>query len=234
VTEPTPTEARPAFQHERPRHGLVGPFSGRQLIAIVITIALAAVAVVIVTTPLGQAGTAGPADPRPTPYVLESPPIEGLQVGDLAPELSVTRGDGSTFQLTDLDGKPVRLADLRGRVVWIDFWASWCPPCQSETPIIRQVAADYADKGLTVIGISVQETSVDDVRAYAETYGLDYTIAADLDADIFHRYRVYAIPTQFLIDPQGVIRLVMNGPVASEAEARSLIEPLLPAAQSGS
>ena len=93
--------------------------------------------------------------------------------------------DGSTYQLTDLAGKPVRLADLKGKGVWINFWASWCPPCQSETPVIRDLAEKYADRGLVVIGISVQETNAADVAEYAHRYQLGYTIAPDLSGLIF-------------------------------------------------
>ena len=111
--------------------------------------------------------------------VLIGSPTQGLRPGDLAPELAVTRPDGTTYQLTDLDGQPVRLADLRGKVVWLNFWASWCPPCQHETPILRELSERYSDRGLEVIGISVQETTAADVKAYADRYDLRYTIGFD-------------------------------------------------------
>jgi peroxiredoxin len=220
------SDERPPVAHERGRHGLIGPFTGRQLIAVLGAVIVVGVVLVAVTTPLGQVAPTGPVDPRPTPYVIASP-TEGLRPGDVAPELTAVRDDGSTFVLTDLDGAPVRLEDLRGRGVWVNFWASWCPPCQAETPILRDVAARYADAGLTVIGISVQESSVDDVRAYAQRYDLGYTVAADLDGDIFRAWKVYALPTQFFIDPDGVIREVVQGPV-DEARATELVESILP------
>ncbi len=217
---------RPTFRHERGRHGLIGPFTGRQLLVAALVIAAVAAALVVATRPLGTTATATRGDPQPTAYVIGAA-VEGLHPGEVAPELTVTRPDGSTFQLTDIGGRPVRLADLRGRGVWIDFWASWCPPCQAEMPVIRDVAATYASKGLTVIGISVQETSVDDVRAYAQKYGLGYTIAADLSADIFHKYHVYALPTQVFIGPDGVIRDVVQGPL-DEAGATAEVKSILP------
>ena len=108
------------------------------------------------------------------------------------------------------------------RPVWINFWASWCPPCQAETPTIRDTAEAYAPQGLAVVGISVQEATEDDVRAYAEKYGLGYTVAADLTGDVFRRYRVFGLPTQYFIDENGVIRSIVQGPVTPESAAANL------------
>jgi peroxiredoxin len=146
--------------------------------------------------------------------------VEGLRVGDLAPELQVAGADGGPAPLLDLSGAPVRLADLRGHPVWISFWASWCPPCQDETPVLRDTFNAYRDRGLALVAVSVQESTVDDVRAYAAKYGLDYTIAADLAGDVFRRYRIYGLPTQVFLDASGIIRAVVQGPVDTQiAEA---------------
>jgi peroxiredoxin len=147
-------------------------------------------------------------------------------VGDVAPELAGTLDDGAPFTLMDLDGRPIRLADLRGRAVWVNFWASWCPPCQAETPILREIDERFRDRGLTLIAVQVQQT-VEDGRRYADAYGLDYAIGADVSASVFRTYRVYALPTQFFIDPAGVIRAVVNGPLDLEG-AIGLVESILP------
>lgn len=231
--EPAPGE-RPEFRHEPGRHGLIGPFSGRQLALGAIIVAAVAVGLVAVNTPVTvPQPTAGPRDPAATPYLVGDAPSEGLRPGDLAPELETERADGTIFRLTTLDGDPVRLSELRGSGVWLNFWASWCPPCQAETPVLRQVYEEYRDRGLELIAISVQETSPDDVRRYADRYELPYPIAADLQADIFHLYRVYALPTQFFIGPDGVIRSVINGPLDLDA-ARAQVEAVLPASTPGS
>jgi peroxiredoxin len=219
---------RPGFTHRKERHGLVGPFSGRQLATLLIAVAVVAFGLFVATRPLGSTQPPGPNDPRATPYILGPAPSEGLRPGQLAPEFTVARGDGSTFQLTDLDGRPVRLADLRGKAVWINFWASWCPPCQSETPVLRDIAERYKDRGLVVVGVSVQETNNDDVRAYAERYQLGYTVAPDFSGDIFRLYRLYALPTQFFVGPDGGIRSVVLGAM-NETSASAQIEAILPA-----
>jgi thiol-disulfide isomerase/thioredoxin len=185
-------------------------------------VVIAAAVLALATRPLVAPGSSPPpADPRATQYVIGSAG-EGLHVGERAPELEVTGPDSSPAPLLDLDGNPVRLADLRGRPVWINFWASWCPPCQAETPTIRDVAAAYAPQGLEVVGISVQEATEADVRAYAERYGLGYTVAADLSGDVFRRYRVFGLPTQYFLDANGVIRAIVQGPVTPESAASSL------------
>ena len=214
------------------RRGAIGPFSLRQLFTVLAVIGVAALALALATRPIAAGPGGATALPVATAYVV-GPAVEGLRPGDIAPELEATRPDGTTVALTDLDGNPVRLADLRGKVVWLNFWATWCPPCQSETPVLRDVAAAYRDRGLAVVGIAVQETTVDDVRAYAERYELAYPIAFDASADIFHRYRVFALPTQFFIGPDGRILDVVNGPM-TEAGVRARMESWLPASASPS
>ena len=221
---------RPEFTHKKERHGLIGPFSGRQLAAILVTVVFAVVILVAATTPLGTVGAGpGPIDPRATAYIIDEAPAVGLKPGDLAPELSVALEDGTTYQLTDLDGNPVRLEDLRGKAVWINFFATWCPPCQSETPVMREVSERYKDRGLELVAVSVQETSTDDVQAYADKYELKYTIGFDGSGRIFRAYKVYALPTQFFIGPDGIIRDVAQGPLTVEA-ASAYIERILPPA----
>ena len=221
---------RPEFTHKKERHGLIGPFSGRQLAAIVVTVVFAVVILVAATTPLGTIGAGpGPIDPRATAYIIDEAPAVGLKPGDLAPELNLALEDGTTYQLTDLDGNPIRLEDLRGKAVWINFFATWCPPCQSETPVMREVSEKYKDRGLELVAVSVQETSPDDVQAYADKYQLKYTIGFDGSGRIFRAYKVYALPTQFFIGPDGVIRDVAQGPLTVEA-ASAYIERILPAA----
>jgi peroxiredoxin len=221
---------RPTTTHRRERRGLVGPFSGRQLLMVALAILGSALVLGAITTPLGSTGLGpGVVDPRATPFVFASPPAEGLRPGTTAPELEIALEDGSAFQLTDLDGKQIRLDDLRGKVVWLNFWASWCPPCQQETPVLRELDERYRDRGLEIVGISVQETSADDIAEYAERYDLGYTIGFDASGHVFREYKVYALPTQFFIGTDGVIQHVVNGPV-DEAGASALIESLLPVA----
>jgi cytochrome c biogenesis protein CcmG/thiol:disulfide interchange protein DsbE len=219
-------ELRPVFEHHPPKRGVVGPFSARQLVAVVLVVVIAGILLVAATTPLGSIDPTALADPQPTAYLVGSPTI-GLKPGSLAPELAGMRSDSSSWQLLDVTGRPVRLADHRGHGVWINFWASWCAPCQSETPTLRAMDQAYRSQGLDVIGISVKESTAADVSAYAQRYDLAYTIAADLIGDVKDLYGVYALPTQVFVDPNGVVRAVVNGPL-SQAQARAYIAQILP------
>jgi peroxiredoxin len=227
VSDVPVVEPRPDFTHKGERHGLIGPFSGRQLAVAAIAVVAVAIGLVIITTPLGSTNQTPPGGPRATPYILGPSPSQGLRPGDLAPELTIHLPDGSEAALTDLNGKPIRLEDLRGKAVWLNFFASWCPPCQSETPILRDIADQYRDQGVAVVGVSVQETNAADVKAYAERYLLDYTIGADLTGEIFRSYRLWGLPTSFFIGADSVIRSVVLAPLTEEG-ARTQVEAILP------
>jgi len=216
--QPEPAPAQP-FR----RRG-VGPFSLRQVTIAILVVMGTAIVLTLATVPLGSTEPGLPV-PDPSAFLIGSP-IPGLSVGDLAPELEGAGPDG-TVQLADLDGTPTRLSDLRGKAVWINFWASWCPPCQFETPTIRAMDDKYRDRGLAIVAVQVQQT-VDAGREYAQRYGLRYTIGADVTGAVFHTYHVFALPTQFFIDPNGVLRQVVNGPL-SDTRASQLIESILPA-----
>jgi len=203
----------------------IGPFSQRQVGLTFGLAIIAAALLIVITRPLGTAGPGILPDPLPTAFLIGEPE-EGLRPGDRAPEFEVVREDGTTFRLTDLAGNPIRLSDLRGKAVWLNFWATWCPPCQFETPILRESFETYRDRGLVLVAVNVQETT-DAASGYADRYDLRYPIGADVSGDIFHAYRVFALPTQFFIDPDGIIRDVVNGPLSLEAAALH-IEAILP------
>jgi peroxiredoxin len=217
---------RPAFTHRRRRAGVIGPFTGRQLALAAASVVIAVLVIVGATTPLGP-NRAGLPDPQATAVTI-GPAVPGLSIGSLAPELSRILPDGSTYQLTDVDGHPIRLADLRGKGVWLNFWASWCPPCQQETPNLRELADLYRDRGVVLVAVDVQETAAV-ARAYADRYGLRYTIGTDVAGQVFRTYRVYALPTQFFIGADGVIRSVVQGPLSRDG-AIARVEQIVPGA----
>ena len=229
---------RPGFSHKPERHGLIGPFSGRQLLIAFALVVVVGVTLIGITTPLGNtANRPGAVNPQATAYLLSSPPPVGLRVGASAPEFAVVDQDGTTYQLKDLDGNPITLASLRGKAVWVNFWTTWCPPCQSEVPILRDIAERYRSRGLELVAISVQETTPADVASYAARYQLRYTIGFDGSGKVFHAYKGFALPTQIFIDENGVIAAIVAGPL-DDAGAAAQVEAILPGqpepSQSGS
>ncbi len=175
-----------------------------------------AVVAFVATRPI-DSGRAPVAVPGASFYALGSA-TPGLQVGQPAPEL-VGQSSGA-IRLMDLDGLPIALADLRGRPVWIVFWATWCPPCQSETPDLRAAYEAHRKDGLVLIAIDLQEPA-DVVRAYVEKFGLTYRIGLDQTGAVSATYGVFGLPTHYFIDRQGVIRDRNFGPLTrDQMEAR--------------
>jgi cytochrome c biogenesis protein CcmG/thiol:disulfide interchange protein DsbE len=221
---PTPG-ARPG-RWSRP---LIGPFSLAHVVVLLVVLGTASGLLLLLTTPVANPA-ATPAPVPGTDFYRLGDATSGVGIGQAAPELTGV-SDGKQVELTDLDGRPIRLADLRGHPVWLSFWASWCPPCQSETPVVRDLYDAHRDQGLAVVAVSVQETSPADVRRYAETYGLDYTIGFDATSAVFRTYQGYGLPTHYFINRDGVVRERHYGPL-TVAEAEHILAPLL--APSGS
>lgn len=132
------------------------------------------------------------------------------------------------FTLSTFSGEPVNLAGLKGKVVLINFWASWCPPCRAEMQAMQHVYADYQDQGLVILAINT--TYQDDIlkaTQFAQSEGLTFPLLTEPDGNIARLYRVQAMPTSFFIDRQGKItRLMIGGPMP-EALIRTQVEALL-------
>lgn len=118
------------------------------------------------------------------------------------------------FTLPQLDGPPVRLADLRGRVVVLNFWASWCIPCREETPALKAFYQQYGDR-VAFYAINVAEP-VDTVRAFLAEFGATYPVLLDRDKTVYRQYRVTGYPETFWIDEQGIVRIHWRGPMTLE------------------
>jgi peroxiredoxin len=140
------------------------------------------------------------------------------EVGNLAPD----------FQLDNLDGQSVSLSDFRGKPVLVNFWATWCPPCRSEMPLIQNIFADkkWVGKGLVVLAIDIGESQAT-VREFVKKYGLTFPVLLDSTQDVFFEYRARAIPTTFFIDRQGVIREIIIGPFSSVIEIEKSLEKII-------
>jgi peroxiredoxin len=130
------------------------------------------------------------------------------------------------WQLKDPDGQPVKLSDFKGKVVILDFWATWCPPCRAEIPGFVALQKQYAAQGLTVVGVSLDTAGVSVVKSFMKNLGMNYPVVIG-DEKIAADYGgVSAIPTTFVIDRNGNIVTSHQG-YASQVVFESEIRPLL-------
>ncbi len=135
------------------------------------------------------------------------------------------------FTLDLLEGGEVTLSQLRGQVVLVNLWASWCPPCRAEMPAIQRVYETYRDQGLEVIALNTTyQDSEREATAFIQELGLTFPVALDRTGEVIRQYLLRALPTTFFVDTEGVIRKVVVGGPMSEALIRTNIESLLPEA----
>jgi thiol-disulfide isomerase/thioredoxin len=163
-------------------------------------------------------------------YALQNKMKQSALRGEVAPEISIARW---------IDQKPVKLADLRGQVVLLDFWATWCAPCQAAFPFLKEWYEKYKDRGLVIIGLTRyygtaegREMQPDEEFAFLEKFkrehALPYGFAVAEGSENHGKYAVTGIPTAVLIDRQGKVRLVSTGTGAgSETQIAAAIEKLL-------
>ena len=129
-----------------------------------------------------------------------------------------------TFQ--KLDGTPMRLSDLRGAVVLINLWGTWCGPCLQEIPHLVRLAHQLKTKGLEVIGIALDSGSPNDIQAFMAEHGMDYAIWMGDLAMVKKTFHVMGFPTSLLIDREGLIYKRYFGPQTEEVFTHD-VEPLL-------
>jgi cytochrome c biogenesis protein CcmG/thiol:disulfide interchange protein DsbE len=136
-----------------------------------------------------------------------------------------------SFTLPDLNGNKVSLSDFKGKVVILDFWATWCPPCVKEIPHFIELYNEYKNQGLTIVGISVDRQGVGIVKAFNKKYKINYPILM-ADSQVAHAYgNIRSIPTAFVIDPSGKIRYMYIG-YRDKAVFEADIKALLPGVNS--
>lgn len=196
--------------------GRAVPISARALLLVLA--AIGATIVLVAPIDLSVADRPGTATAIADGFVpLGEASGAGLAAAAPAPEL-VGAGEPP---LLDLDGREVRLLDFRGRPVWIVFWATWCPPCREEMPALSAAAEAYADQGLTMLAINVEEPPAV-AEAYVTELGLDMTVLSDPRGRSMRQWGVFGLPTHYLVGPDGTIAWRSFGPLSSaEIERRA-------------
>lgn len=128
----------------------------------------------------------------------------------------------------EMGGKTeIHLSDLRGKVVVINFWASWCKPCEQEATELQQAWTEYEPTGEVVfLGVDYVDTETD-ARVYLKKFGITYPNGPDLATTISQYFRIKGVPETYFVDKEGVLRYVQVGPFVSIEQIRAQIDPLL-------
>lgn len=120
------------------------------------------------------------------------------------------------------------LSDLRGKVVVVNLWASWCPPCRAEMPALERVYQAVRGEGVEILAVNTTyQDSLSEAAAFSERYGLSFPILIDASGVVARQYQLTALPSTFFIDTEGVIRKVVIGGPLSEATIRTAVAEIL-------
>jgi thiol-disulfide isomerase/thioredoxin len=130
----------------------------------------------------------------------QAAPVDLLRAGAPAP----------VFQLNSSDGKPRSLADFKGQVVLVNFWASWCGPCRKEMPILEQLNKQYKAKGVALLGVNVEPNSADAIN-WLKVTPVSFPILFDVDSKVSKLYQVQGMPNTVILDRKGNVRYVHRG-----------------------
>ena len=208
--EMTPEERDDNASGEAPpqgrRSGL--PFGRRTLILVAVAVPVLAFLAILAWA----SATSGPAR-------------GGLAVNDDITEINVDSQSAPGFTLPVIGGGEVDTAALRGKVVMVDFWASWCPPCREEAPVLAQVYREYRDRGVEFVGINLWDNA-GDAEVFLIQEGHEYPNGVDEGGKIAISYGVRGIPEKFFIDADGNIVRKFSGPMDAD-RLRLILEAML-------
>src|SRR5574337_537141 len=127
-----------------------------------------------------------------------------LWAADVRPDTGHLAPD---FTLKTLEGSSVRLSEFRGRkVVLINFWATWCPPCRLEMPTMQQIYSEYKDKGFEILAVNIESDATQEITDFVKELRLTFPILLDPNMKITRKFRVIGLPVSVLIDRQGIVR----------------------------
>lgn len=139
-----------------------------------------------------------------------------VRIGDEAPN----------FVLRDLDGNEVELAEYRGQGVFLNFWGTYCPPCEKEMPYMENQYAIYRDKGVEILAVNVGEPELT-VSRFVQRHDLSFPILMDNDRQVLDRYGVIPLPTTFLVNPDGIVTDIITGGM-TESNIAEYMESIKP------
>jgi cytochrome c biogenesis protein CcmG, thiol:disulfide interchange protein DsbE len=146
-----------------------------------------------------------------------------VQIGETTPDFTLKLFDGYRY----LDKNEIALSDLRGKVVVINFWASWCIPCADEAPILEAAWKSYQPAGQVVfLGVDYIDTPTE-ALAYLEKFNISYATGPDLETLISPMFRITGVPETYVIDQSGKLAYAWVSPFESEAQIHAIVDPLI-------
>ena len=155
--------------------------------------------------------------------------LAGCSSGSTSDGGSETEMLAPDFQLPSLDGQTINLSDFRGKPVLLNFWATWCGPCELEMPFLQEIYEDeeWSEKGLVMLAVDIGEPPAR-VKDFMERLGLSFTVLLDIDQDVALKYNIRAIPTTFFIDKDGIIQETKIGAFTGKAEIEERLGSIVP------
>jgi peroxiredoxin len=162
--------------------------------------------------------------------IAMGPGLPGNTSGDPTSPLNsdnIINSRAPDFTLKDLNSNSIVLSAFKGKVVLLNFWATWCPPCRAEMPALNKLYQQLKPRGLVVVAVST-DRSISDIKGFLEKHKFDFPILFDEDRTAARLYRVFSMPTTFLIDRNGTIVEKFYGEYDwTEPETKGKIEKLL-------
>ncbi len=129
----------------------------------------------------------------------------GLGLTGMGSRPPLIGGPAPDFTLNDLEGHPVSLSDYRGKVVLLNFWATWCEPCKKEMPEMQAAYERYKDRGFVILAVNFGDR-LEEADKFVKHMGLTFPVLLDRKVKVAARYGVVSLPVSFFIDPKGIIR----------------------------
>jgi thiol-disulfide isomerase/thioredoxin len=185
----------------------------RLAIAVLLLAGLAAVALLT-----QRGGGSGPNDGDVIAPSVQRTATDEVGLGAIGDRAPIVHEPAPDFVLRDLDGRAVKLSDLRGKVVWVNFWASWCVPCKRELPDIQKLYDEKRDAGLMVLEVNYQEDA-DTARGFFEARSLSLPLLLDNSGSVYEEYRLQGLPDSFFVDREGNLAAMQIG-FLTEAKMR--------------
>lgn len=154
--------------------------------------------------------------------------ITSINPTPFSSEQTNTRGliDAPDFTLTNMEGEAFSISDHKGKVIVLNIWATWCPPCREEIPDFIEMQNEMKDDGVLFVGVSVDETGWDVVRPFAEEFQINYPLVVD-DGTVYAKYGpLSGLPTSFIINKQGQVEHVAPGMI-TKAQLQPILQELM-------